>query len=106
MIANSALFLKRQELSKILFFNEIYQRVINLHVIAFAWFDFNLYQPTLECLNIIKPHLIRGAIIGFDELIDPKFPGETLALKEFVSLNSLKIQRNQFCGMQSYFIFD
>jgi len=213
--ANSALFLKRQELSKILFFNEIYQRIINLHgviiefgcrwgqnlvtlnnlrgiyepynynrkiigfdtfegfrntdhkdgadeiikegslsvsenyefylqqllklhenecplshidknvilkgdaavalkeyleinpqtIISFAWFDFDLYNPTLDCLNLIKPHLIKGAVIGFDELNDPKFPGETIALKEFAKLNSLEIQRNKFSGMQSYFIF-
>lgn len=74
-------------------------------LIAFAWFDFDLYKPTLECLEIIKPHLIKGAIIGFDELNDPKFPGETVALKEFAEINSLKVQRNRYSGMQSFIEF-
>ncbi|PRX43486.1 crotonobetainyl-CoA--carnitine CoA-transferase [Salegentibacter salegens] len=75
-------------------------------LIAFAWFDFDLYKPTLDCLNLIKPYLTKGAVLGFDELNDPKFPGETLALREFADLNSLKIQRNKFSGMQSYVVMD
>jgi len=75
-------------------------------LIAFAWFDFDLYKPTLNCLNLIKPHLTKGAILGFDELNDPKFPGETLALKEFAELNRLRIQRNRFSGMQSYIVME
>ena len=216
LVSHSALFLKRQELSKILFFNEIYQKVLSLHgvimefgcrwgqnlvtfnnlrgihepfnhnrsilgfdtfegfknidgkdgkdqimeegafsvsqdyqiylesllkshenecplnhisknmvikgdapielqnyleenpqtIIAFAWFDMDIYRPTLECLKLIKPFLSKGAIIGFDELNDSSFPGETLAIKEFVSLNSIKLQRNKYGGMQSYFIFE
>jgi len=75
-------------------------------IIAFAWFDFDVYKPTRECLALIKPYLTRGSILGFDELNDPKFPGETLALKEFADLNSLKIKRNRFAGMQSYIEFE
>ena len=75
-------------------------------IIAFAWFDFDIYEPTLECLKLIKPHLTKGAIIGFDELNDSKFPGETEALKEFADLNSLRIERNMFSAMQSYIVFE
>ncbi len=75
-------------------------------IIAFAWFDFDIYKPTRECLDLIKPYLAKGAILGFDELNDPKFPGETIALKEFADLNSLKIKRNRFAAMQSYIEFE
>ena len=75
-------------------------------LISFAWFDFDIYQPTRECLDIIKPFLTKGAILGFDELNDPKFPGETIALKEFADVNSLKIKRNRFAAMQSYIEFE
>lgn len=71
-------------------------------LIAFAWFDFDIYEPTIKCLELIKPYLCKGAIIGFDELNDPKFPGETLALREFADINSLEIKRNRFSAMQSY----
>ncbi|HET7361375.1 MAG TPA: crotonobetainyl-CoA--carnitine CoA-transferase [Salinimicrobium sp.] len=75
-------------------------------IIAFAWFDFDIYTPTLECLQTIKPFLAKGAILGFDELNDPKFPGETLALKEFAEINLLQIRRNRYSGMQSYIVFE
>lgn len=71
-------------------------------IIAFAYFDFDIYQPTYECLQLIKDRLTKGSIIGFDELNDPKFPGETLALKEALGLSTYKIQRSPYSGMQSY----
>lgn len=71
-------------------------------LIAFAWFDFDIYEPTKKCLNLIKPFLSKGALIGFDELNDPKFPGETIALREFADINALEIKRNRFSAMQSY----
>lgn len=74
-------------------------------IIAFAWFDFDIYPPTRTCLELIKPHLTKGSIIGFDELNDKEFPGETLALKEVFGLDKVRIRRNRFSGMQSYMIF-
>lgn len=74
-------------------------------IIAFAYFDFDVYEPTKKCLELIKPHLTKGAIIGFDELNDPHFPGETIALKETFGLDNVSIQRNKYSGIQSFFIF-
>ena len=73
-------------------------------IIAFAYFDFDLYQPTLECLNTIKPYLTKGSIIGFDELCDQGFPGETIALREVFGTSNIEIKRNKFSGIQSYFV--
>lgn len=74
-------------------------------IIAFVYFDFDIYKPTKECLEIIKPHLTKGSVIGFDELCDPNFPGETIALKEVFGTNNIEIKRNKFSGIQSYCIF-
>ena len=74
-------------------------------IIAFAHFDFDIYKPTLDCLNIIKPHLVKGSIISFDELNDPNFPGETKAVNEAFGLNNIELKRFAPCPMQSYFIF-
>jgi hypothetical protein len=74
-------------------------------IIAFAHFDFDIYKPTLDCLNMIKPHLVKGSIISFDELNDPNFPGETKALNEAFGLNTIELKRFAPCPMQSYFIF-
>jgi hypothetical protein len=75
-------------------------------IIAFAYFDFDIYQPTVECLKLIKDRLVKGSIIGFDELNDPGFPGETEALREVFDLKDIRLQRNRFSAMQSYFVFD
>jgi hypothetical protein len=75
-------------------------------IIAFAWFDFDIFDPSFKCLNLIRSHLTKGSIIGFDELNDPKFPGETTALKEALGLTNVRIQRNKYSGMQSYIKFE
>lgn len=75
-------------------------------IIAFIYFDFDIYQPTLECLKLIQPYLAKGAVIGFDELCDPGFPGETEALREVLGTNKLTINRNRFSGIQSYIIYE
>ena len=49
-------------------------------IIALAYFDFDLYEPTKKCLEAIKDRLVKGSILGFDELNDHDSPGETIAL--------------------------
>ena len=51
-------------------------------IVALAYFDFDIYSPTKICLEAIKPRLVKGSILAFDELNDPDSPGETLALME------------------------
>lgn len=73
-------------------------------IISFAWFDFDLYEPTKKCLELIRPHITKGTVIGFDELCDPHFPGETLALKEVMGIENVAVRRFPFSGIQSYII--
>jgi hypothetical protein len=35
----------------------------------------------------------KGAVIAFDELDNPMWPGETLALLESIGINRLKLRR-------------
>jgi hypothetical protein len=72
-------------------------------IIAFAYFDFDVYSPTKKCLELIKPYLTKGSIIGFDELNDPQFPGETIAVRESLGLNNIALRRSKYSGIQSYF---
>lgn len=51
-------------------------------VIALAYFDMDLYAPTRETLETIRPYLTKGSIVAFDELAHPKWPGETAAFRE------------------------
>lgn len=73
-------------------------------VIALAYFDMDLYEPTKKCLEAIKGHLTKGSVIGFDELNTHVFPGETIALKEVFGLDKYKLARNCYCALQSYII--
>ena len=71
-------------------------------IIALAYFDFDLYEPTKKCLELIKPYITKGTIIGFDELNHYAFPGETQALKEVFGLDTFKITRMPHSSCPSY----
>ena len=75
-------------------------------IISLAYFDLDLYKPTKECLEVIKSRLVKGSVIGFDELNDPDSPGETLALMETLGLNNVRLKRFKFASRVSYFIFE
>lgn len=73
-------------------------------IIALAYFDLDLYEPTKACLNLIKPHLAKNSIVGFDELVSDYFPGETQALKEAWGLSNFEIIRDPASPQQSYLV--
>lgn len=75
-------------------------------IIALAYFDFDIYEPTKNCLLLIKDYITKGTIIGFDELLDPYFPGETIAYKEILGLKNFSLKRINFCGIQSFLIIE
>jgi hypothetical protein len=75
-------------------------------IIAFAYFDIDLYEPTKICLEAILPHLTKGAVIGFDELNSHVFPGETLAFREVLGTNNYKIHRDRNNPAVSYIIYE
>jgi hypothetical protein len=51
-------------------------------LVAFAFFDMGPYEPTIAALRAIKPHLLPGSILVFDELTWSGAPGEAVAFKE------------------------
>ncbi len=75
-------------------------------IVAMAFFDFDLYEPTKVCLEAIKPRLVKGSVLGFDELNDHDSPGETAALMEVFGLNNVKLRRYRHASRVSYFIVE
>lgn len=75
-------------------------------IVALAYFDFDLYGPTKKCLEEIRPRLVRGSVLGFDELNDPDSPGETRALMEVFGLNRVKLKRFPHASRVSYFVLE
>lgn len=57
-------------------------------LISLAYIDFDLYEPVKEALNFLSRRLAIGGIIAFDEGISSLWPGETIAMLEFLNSNS------------------
>lgn len=75
-------------------------------VIAFAYFDFDIYPPTKACLEAIRDRLTKGSILAFDELNCPEFPGETIAYKEVFGIDRFSIKRSPLNPLCSYVVID
>jgi hypothetical protein len=75
-------------------------------IIALAYFDFDIYEPTRKCLEAIVPYLTKGSVVGFDELIDKDFPGETVALREVMGLSKYRLQRCTYNSLPSYLVIE
>lgn len=73
-------------------------------IVSLAFFDFDLYEPTKKCLELIMPRLVKGSVVGFDELNDPDAPGETTALMEVFGLRNIRLKRFPYASRVSYFI--
>lgn len=54
-------------------------------ILSFAYLDFDLYEPTKTALDLIGDCLSVGGIIVFDNACTREWPGETLAMKEFLA---------------------
>jgi hypothetical protein len=75
-------------------------------VVALAYFDFDLYEPTKKCLELIRERLTRGSVLGFDELGFEGFPGETIALRETLGLQRYALRRSPHNPLPAYLVID
>ena len=65
-------------------------------VVSLLFLDFDLYEPTKVAIEHFVPRMPKGALVAFDELDNPIWPGETLALLETIGIKRLRIQRLDF----------
>jgi hypothetical protein len=65
-------------------------------VVSLLFLDFDLYEPTKVALEHFLPRMPKGSIIAFDQLDNPLWPGETVAVLETVGVNALEIKRIDF----------
>jgi hypothetical protein len=73
-------------------------------IVALANIDLALYEPCSKVLSMILPHLVKGSVICFDELNDSRYPGETIAFKEFFLNKNYTIHRSKFLPDRSYVV--
>lgn len=65
-------------------------------VVSLLFLDFDLYEPTKAALECFVPRMPRGAIIAFDELDNPLWPGETQAMLEYFKDSPLELKRHPY----------
>lgn len=74
-------------------------------LVAFAYFDIGLYEPTKAAMLAIKPHLMPGSIILLDELTWAEAPGEALAFKEVFQGVKFSIEKCKYYPSKSIIVF-
>lgn len=75
-------------------------------VVSLLFLDMDLYEPTRAALQHFVPRMPRGAILVFDELDNPMWPGETLAVMEECGLSRLALRRFEWDPYISYAVLD
>ncbi len=75
-------------------------------VVSMLYLDFDIFEPTKVALECLLPRIPKGGVIGFDELNQKQWPGETLAVMEQVGLRNLRIHRFPYTPALSYAVVE
>jgi hypothetical protein len=72
-------------------------------IISLLYLDFDLYEPTKVALEQLLPRVPLGGIVGFDELNQSKWGGETQALHDVLQIGKVRLKKFEFDPHVSYF---
>lgn len=75
-------------------------------IVALAYFDLDLYEPTRAALEKIRPYLTKGSIVAFDELAHAKWPGETSALRDTLGTDACRLRLLPGHATPAYLIWE
>jgi hypothetical protein len=79
----------------------------NPHIIvSLAHFDFDIYKPTKEVLELVISKMPKGSLLVFDELNHPGFPGETLALNETLGIMNLRLKKSKYQPYSAFVVIE
>lgn len=62
-------------------------------IVSLLFVDCDLYAPTAAALEHFLPRMPQGAVLAFDDLDNPLWPGETRAVIEHKGLRGLELRR-------------
>ncbi len=71
-------------------------------IISLLYLDFDIYEPTKKALELFLPRMHRGSIIGFDEINNTSWPGETLAVIEKLNIRDIAIEKFDYEPHMAY----
>jgi hypothetical protein len=75
-------------------------------VVALAYLDMQLYEPTKAALQGVLPHLVKGSVLAIDELNCTDFPGETRAVEKALGFRRRHFLRSKFLPDRTYVVID
>lgn len=75
-------------------------------LVSLLFLDFDIYEPTKIALQTFLPRMPSGAVVAFDELDNPLWPGETLAMLEVHADRRLRIERLDFDPYIGFVVLD
>lgn len=75
-------------------------------VVSLLYLDMDLYEPTRAALEHFVPRMPKGAVIAFDELDNPMWPGETLALLESMGMGRFALRRLEWDPYIAYAVLE
>jgi hypothetical protein len=75
-------------------------------IVALAYFNMDIYQPTVKALEALKKVVTKGSVIGFDELNCPHFPGETRAVQDAFGLDKYRLVRYPHNPYPAYLVIE
>ncbi len=75
-------------------------------LISHAHFDMDVYEPTRDMLQLVLPRMPKGAILVFDELNCPSFPGETRAVMEVLGVAGLALRKSSYQPYSAYCVIE
>jgi hypothetical protein len=75
-------------------------------VISLLFLDLDLYEPTVVALKHLVPRMPRGAVLAFDELDNPQWPGETHAVIHQLGLGRLRLRRLEWDPYIAFAVLD
>jgi hypothetical protein len=75
-------------------------------VVSLLSLDCDLHEPTKVAIQHFLPRMPKGAVIVFDELDKPIWPGETMAVLETIGIRNLRIRRSEWFPYLSYAVLE
>ena len=75
-------------------------------VVSLLFLDCDLYDPTKVAIEAFLPRMPKGAVLAFDELDNPIWPGETLGLLETLGIRRLRLQRLEWDPYIGYAVIE
>ena len=75
-------------------------------VVSLLYMDVDLFEPTKVALEHFVPRMPRGAVLAFDELDNPMWPGETVGLLSTLGIRNVRLQRLEWDPYISFAVLE